>query len=687
MEESGQRQGYGRLEDIQAKINWLRRESRDVNFTAYLIQMQGELDKQVMNAEHLSREIDRNYQIYLQFQQQMWMQPMPTEVQPMPSQAPVPVSVPIQPTSCRPAPKKKNVEFQIGAGMFCVVGVLFVLAAFIMLGMNYMDGMIKGISLYVISIGVILLSELFLRRRMEKMSLAITGLGIGGLYTSTIINYSYLHNFNEYVAMAITLVVAVLTILFTRRKDSGVVRLVSFIGCNLCALPVITGGANVEFLTVAGMLLVVNVISLCLPVARASQTVHIIHMITNVFMSFLVIVLGVKHLDPRMILGYIGCNLLVQGLLFYCLERKKERISPINCSVYCITLFFISLSYIGTIAVVARTLPVCWFYMMMGMYALTALILFLVFIKSSLKWIQYYATVFTVLLGFWAVRGEDSGVLALLAIFLLSKLLGRVKALKVSEIVITAVTAVTAWGYFLTAFLVRGMSWHSHALAAGFFFSILALYHYKPLYQGIITAVLSIYLAAQFHFVQLCPIINIGALFLLLLLFNYASWWRGKHQRVYNYCNLGVMIFWSLAAGFVSNSLNGILLFVLGTAVVVFTFQPRFYMDFKAKYLFLALFWTYVTLISGVDQALAISCILMVIAIAGVAIGFALKKRDVRIYGLILSLLVCLKVVFYDYMDTPMPEKILLFLVVGVIILAISGIYIVLEKKVNVANK
>lgn len=71
----------------------------------------------------------------------------------------------------------------------------------------------------------------------------------------------------------------------------------------------------------------------------------------------------------------------------------------------------------------------------------------------------------------------------------------------------------------------------------------------------------------------------------------------------------------------------------------------------------------------------------MVIAIGAVISGFALREKKLRVTGLVLTLTVCAKIALYDFRGAASVEKMILFLVVGLIALAISGIYIALEKK------
>ena len=111
-------------------------------------------------------------------------------------------------------------------------------------------------------------------------------------------------------------------------------------------------------------------------------------------------------------------------------------------------------------------------------------------------------------------------------------------------------------------------------------------------------------------------------------------------------------------------------------------FTDKYEMNYKGKYLTMVLFWSYIVFAIDFEMEIVSSVLLMVIAIVSVIMGFWLERKEVRVYGLIASLMVCFKVLFYDFSDTPIQERMLLFLLVGVIILSISFIYILLEKKI-----
>lgn len=725
MDGNGQERDYGSLENIQAKINRMRQESVDERFTQYLMQAQARLDQNVQDARLLSNEIDRNYKIYQSLHMpvvpQMPVSQIPPRVPANPSVPQIPANqIPPQMFSqpayipqaiqgnfgyrVPPAQKKNDLEFQIGAGLFCIIGILFILIAFVMMGMTYMSGMIKGLSLYLMAAAIIAVSEVLIRRKMAKFSLGITGLGIVCLYASTLLNLFYLHNFGSLAAMGVTLAVTILAMLIGRKKDSGIIKVISFIGCYISSMPVARHGSDMEFITVTGMLLLVNVMALCLPVKKGRMAVQTTHMISNMIFTLMAVpAAGNSPIDSRLALLYILLNIFVLGLIFLQMEkdvwkRRKEGAYVDDAwiiALYGFTLFMESVPYAWCVVSklvpysIFKTgnIPAYWMHIMIGAYGLAALVQFIMMRKSNLKWIQYYAFVSMVFVCYVARGDRTSVTISILAVFLVSKLLARVRALKISEIVITLCTVFVALVLFTTTLLTED-EWYSHAFAAAFLLSTFALYHYKPLYQAVITFALTYYMTMQVgtlwpaETMELIPALNVGVLFLLLLLFNHVKRWRGRYQNIYNYGNLGYMLFWCFVSFSSSNYLNCIILAVLGTAVVILAFQPLFYMDFRWKYLFLVVFWTYMAVISDAGVALITSSILMAVAIGSVIIGFALKRKEVRIYGLVLSVLVCLKVMFYDFMGTPLREKMLLFLIVGVIILAISCIYIVLEKKI-----
>lgn len=120
---------------------------------------------------------------------------------------------------------------------------------------------------------------------------------------------------------------------------------------------------------------------------------------------------------------------------------------------------------------------------------------------------------------------------------------------------------------------------------------------------------------------------------------------------------------------------------VFGLAVIGLTLQEKYQMNFKGRYMVLAVFLTYMAFIFRTNVRVVNSILLMVIALVCVGTGFVVDKKSVRIYGLVLSLVVCGKLVMYDFFKAATLQKTILFFAVGMIALLIAAIYIILEKK------
>lgn len=703
MENGANRTGMGKIEILRRKIEMMLKESQDPYFTQYLRQTADRLHVQEGALDSLNADLDKNFSLYSQKMQAMRF-PQPVGGMPPKPMPPVMGMPPVCPPAGRPVLQEKKqsggTEFMIATGILSVIGILFILAAFVMLGITFMSGLVKGLCLYLIAAVLLLVSELFLNRRLEKISGGITGLGICSLYAATIINYQYLKNFSSTAAIAITLAVAAGAVVLSRKRDSGIVKVISFLGCYLCLFPI--GGLedSIQLLTVTAILFAVNLMTIVLPVKKSEKAVHMIHMICNTaFTAILAVTAFKNNIDIRAILIFILSNVLLLGFIFFKLERMvwKKQAEGIECSQEENIVIYSTMLFIDMMLFVLYVLELSsfkadglilqdyrmWQYIMIGLFGAVQLLIFLLFLKSRLKWISYYALhiLFFVTL---VIFSEDvrAGALTMLAMFAASKILSKISALKVSEIVITSVTV--CYSFLLCVEYDMGILpiWYPAAYAGVFLASILVLQNYKTFYQSAVTFILLLITATCLQDTkQLTPAVNVAILFLLLLLFNNVKRWRGTYLKVYNYGNLAFMLCWYVNAVFYQNYISYTILTLLGISIFVLAFQKKYYMDFKYKYLYLAVFLTYMTLIFRIGIPALTSGIMMLIAAGSVIAGFALKRKTIRLYGLVLSLAVCVKIMLFDFIGIATVERMLLFFVTGVVILAISCIYAVLEKR------
>lgn len=703
--ESGSQESLpqGRLERLEAQIKNHLEESRDFYFTEYLHKLMGRVHNEKYQIDLLQDELDRSFKLYLQRNSRQ-VEPETERVRtveniepdirretqdaeaPSPEVARTAVFAGGAPYTANP-PKQKSAEFTVGVLVFGIVGAAFILISFVMLGMTYMGGLFRGLSLYAISLALFLLSELLICRKSGKLGGAISAIGAGGLYLSTLLNYLYLHNFGGFTAMLITAAVTAVLLIWSRKKDSGLLRMIGLIAGYLCFLPLQDGVGGVSFLIVTGILFLLNLMCALLPVGRYRFALGITHLISNTVFSQLFLWRAIFcGVEGRYQIVFLLSSIIIMELIITRLlcvaDREKENGSgqeyAAGIAVFCIS----ACMYIGML--------LFWFYglpgtpesakhISMAVLAGTCLITWLVQRNRSEKWLQYFFINLAALAiyGFSNIKAES--VICILAVFALAKLLSpaKVPMLRVSELIITIIVCAATLIYHRTPYV--------YALGAGLLVSVLLLGDLQVIYAILIT-----FTMANLAFLNLPASLGLPAMvgiwFIGLLLFNNVERWRGKGIEAFNYIAISAQalcLLRLLDISYKGTYITYLMMLIFGLATIVLTFHEKYRMNFKGKHLILAGFLTYMTLAGRIGIPVVTSIILMLIALSCVAAGFALREGSVRIYGLILSLFVCVKVAVYDFTGVPNLEKMILFFSIGLIALIISGIYIVLEKKLQ----
>jgi hypothetical protein len=219
-------------------------------------------------------------------------------------------------------------------------------------------------------------------------------------------------------------------------------------------------------------------------------------------------------------------------------------------------------------------------------------------------------------------------------------------------------------------------------LFVGLLLSVLCVNYWKTYFEVILTFTIALYTAGHMLVGLKLPVF-VGILFVGMLIFNNVKRWHGRGIVTYNVMALSgqAICFLLLVNPVYRNAyLTYLCMLVFGVATIVVCFQKHYHLDFKYKQLILAVFLTYMGLIVRTSYSIVNSILLMMIALLCVGMGFAIRQMSVRIYGLVLSLTVCAKIVLYDFMGANMLQKTILFFVVGVLALVIAAIYMVLER-------
>lgn len=693
----------GRLELLERRVQQLQRECRENAFSEYLRQMRSRIIAQQYQINLLADELDRNYQKYLSALQGRQETGQRVVRQPSPQEVRIPAHLPER--------QKDNAEFTVGAAILSVVGSIFILIALALMGMHFMDGFAKGMGLYAVCIAVLLLAEFLIYPRWPRLGTTLSATGMGGLYLSTLVNYIALENFGMWTALVITFLITVGIIFLSRKRDAAVYRILGMAAAYICMLVSPMGRtmsdsllSQTEFLVVTGMLLLINIMCLLVPVRKSHTAINVTHMALNTLFSLLVCFLwedwsweSVSQMWHYPV--FAAVSLLVMQLIFLSQIRWQERQKPggslADSMGICITYGISALFYLPMFAMVTDFANVILiggsakdvFLLHRLVCSVTVAVIcavpMIVLRERQEKWFAWYLLNLMALVIHFNAADPKEPVYCLAALLAAAKLLSFTKntLTRVSDGILTAIAC---------AALLAG---HSNAYVIPLFIvlvlSVPCINYWKTYFAAVLTFTIALYTSLH----MLAPLklpVFVGILFVGLLLFNNVDRWRDGGILLYNGLVLaGQEICFLLLINPVYRNayFTYLCMLVFGVTTIVICFQEKYHMDFKNKQMIMAVFLTYMALIVRTNYPVVNSILMMLIALVSVGMGFAGRKRSVRIYGLVLALVVCGKIVLYDFLEAPLLQRTLQFFIVGVLALVISAIYMVLERKENKDRK
>lgn len=702
-------------------------QSKDPIFTQYVQQLIPRIQKQPQYVEQLQAELDKSVEYWHQRQQlnaeraesaaagqiqesvqpstQEHMQKQPAgqftgqPAEQVTAQSSGQFSAqPAAETVVQGTKKKQNAEYLIGTIALSVVGGVFILTALVLMGMYFMNGWIKGISLYVVSLGVVLLAELLIRRKLPKLAQIFSAIGMAALYLSTMINTLSLHNFGMLPAALIIGVITVGTVLLSRKRDSLIHRLLGIASCWLCAYPLSmsSGLSMAEVLMVMGLILILSILCACVPVHRfhtASQLI-LLASTTVLFPTAVGCIVWTQGMSVGVAVVAYSVFFLIAHLVLVVqsryaqIEKQTGRVVK-SGGLLAIYIAFILISGIMTGAGMDDYWRAAETDGYIGIFALTGIAFVITILtviamrkaeKGWQKWLPCYFFSFVTFCGFSVIENDWGIVICATVLLIAVKVLSRLAkgGLAALDAIITTV--------YCILLLMNGKEIpYAYVLLAGTILSMFLVHEWSTYQEIVLTFSL-----AFFALSHLMPMIKLpafsGILFVSILLFNNVNCMRDKGILVFNVSvligQIGALI--ALANPIYRNSyITYLCMFVFVLAYLVLTLQEKYYKNFKHRELIIVIFLTYMALIVKTNIPVINSILIMLIALVSVTAGFVKKDKPVRIYGLVLSLCTCGKIALYDYWGAPILQKTILFFVVGVIALVIAGIYIILEKKCN----
>lgn len=643
----------GNRERTEQKLSELTRLSKEPYFSRYVAQMKKDLEEGVATPLQVEREADRSY---AEYQRRMRDR-----------------------EAAKSELKTKSVEFKIGIHVFSLIGALFILAAFVTFGFYFLKGAFQGICIYVAAFALVLFSELFLRRKMQKFAGVITGIGIGCLYAANIVNYLVLHFVNGIIAVLLTLLIAAATIWLSRKRDSVVIRLIGLIGCYVCLYPIHGFETELSFFVLTIILFIVNVAGVLFPNQSRAAAILAVHAALNViFTGALLIIAGLDHVQATYLATLLLSSFIFMEIMAF-VNRKREKDNEIF-TITCIGSGFLLFMMFLLENVTGEQLVGL---IMAAVTAAVSMLFFLLWEKEDeRKWAQvYFAAGLFLLIGAFSDHPIEQTI-TVGVIFLIARIGNRQKQL-------TALEAIAAVAVGLTGIGLSG-SVYAYILAA-----LLVLLSFRinklHVFHEIVTtaSVLMIwFLKCEWHRLYNWGIdgkwfypVAVLLLMLLFLLFHHLPGLRDKKQEVYNIVSLCFIGIFCLLPLFEGHLWIRIAIMAAGTLAAFLLLRKRYGLYWKGNTLLWAGFFSLYSITGNFGSPVVSSILIMAAAFFLVGIGFRHKEKMERITGLVLAALVCLKLVLYDFREAELLYRMIVFLIVGVMALGISFLYMFLEKK------
>lgn len=643
----------GNRERTEQKLSELMRLSKEPYFSRYVAQMKKDLEEGVATPLQVEREADRSY---AEYQRRMRDR-----------------------EAAQPELKTKSVEFKIGIHVFSLIGALFILAAFVTFGFYFLKGAFQGICIYMAAFALVLFSELFLRRKMQKFAGVITGIGIGCLYAANIVNYLVLHLVNGIIAVLLTLLIAAATIWLSRKRDSVVIRLIGLIGCYVCLYPIHGFETELSFFVLTVILFIVNVAGVLFPNQSRAAAILAVHAALNViFTGALLIIAGLDHVQATYLAALLLSSFIFMEIMAF-VNRKREK----DNEIFIITCIGSGLLLFMMFLLEAITGEQLVGLIMAAVTAAVSMLFFLLWEKEDeRKWAQvYFAAGLFLLIGAFSDQPVEQTI-TVGVIFLIARIGNRQRQL-------TALEAIAAVAVGLTGIGLSG-SVYAYILAA---LLVLLSFRINKLYVFHEIVTTASVLVIWFLKCEWFRLYNWGMdgkwfypvavllLMLLFLLFHHLQGLRDKKQEVYNIVSLCFIGIFCLLPLFEGHLWTRIAIMAAGTLAAFLLLRKRYGLYWKGNTLLWAVFFSLYSITGNFGSPVVSSILIMAAAFFLVGIGFRHKEKMERITGLVLAALVCLKLVLYDFREAELLYRMIVFLIVGVMALGISFLYMFLEKK------
>lgn len=609
-----------------------------------------------------------------------------------------------------------NVETKFGTIVIGTIGVVLILAALTILAVNYMTQELQGILLFLGAVLVILVGEIPVRKRLPKFSIAITSLGVALFYLAILLNYFSLLYLPELVVILLAISATAVSVWLSYRNNSAIIRCIALVGGYLCMYPM---EEKMDIIQMISVILVVSMIGLGHLFISLPKNTFLADLITNGLNLIIFFRLAdcmnlfqkTNRLGVILLAVYGGIIVLTACLFCKRQQGLDQRFGSRAASVIIATVttlaVIIGLSLSGTV---------------FG-YLIPLLAVFAVLFSEKKKgfWTSYIPGIWLTLFFFFGElldRLEDvitiPSELELMPIMLVLMVLftwliaqkirghlifawkGFVTAISVfyflffTELLTGAVFVLV---YLIIFFLIRERKdapFERDFMIFGRFLCLLYLLIFGYRWLDWIDNRTGEQLFGEYGFVGSYVLLVNLFVILFIIITTIVERYRFRNDEQPRTIILIMVILLHLLSPLFS-MVEFSFVFIAGSAMILFLWKPPYTLQFRGKPLIYFLYCSYMYVCAQNVYDIQLSVVstigLMVIAFLAIIYGSRKNHRAVRIYGLILSLIVCFKLIFWDLGDISLLVKIILFLSVGILALAISYVYNRMEARIRQESK
>ncbi len=613
-----------------------------------------------------------------------------------------------------PSSSAKKTEFAVGAIVMSIIGSVFLLTGLVYFSINFLDTFAQGMVMYLVCAIVLCVSEFVIRRLVPKLSAVFTAIGISGVFLTTVVNYKSLGNLNLPVTAIILGVCAILVCFFGYIRKSQLYSIIGFLAAFVSSIAIGTHVTPTEYMVITLCTLIISSLWLIFPVEKYYSAVtpvmlfsEMVYMISGNLFS----ISDCSDFTEKILKVIFSlCSMIVINFIYFLNAKRcrkngsaNEVVTVFNVIIYSITV----LVFAGMFSISNRTLSdlsetsviVINLILYFAVVALEGVFTFLLKEKKDHHFVLFYIS--TQVIGFLFIVGINYILIQavlLMAHALFSRFMTKYECVcrpfKLIDLILQAVYIIPilllAFDVTSTASDYIGMIIIIAGLTACIFIGL----GYQNLIQifsvfssTIVLAVLMDHLLDNYSFA-----LGSGVVLLFTFLINRIDRIKGKNANVFNWFALVWTLIMLISESQTYYSTEIFLLFmitaVFGLALVILLMNKEYGMPFYGKYIMIPGYLTFISFLMPLHSGFVHSIILMAIAVISVIIGFVLKEKTIRVYGLILSIVICAKIALIDFVAMgDVKAKTIMYILVGALALAIGCIYMVLESRENKAAR